>query len=187
MPRTGRTIVDDARQGVPHGTPALERLLRPIDAASRQVARVAMLLAYLLMAVMVFEVVARYGLARPTIWAFDVSYMLNGSLFALGLAWTLRAGEHVRIDFLSTQLPRRLQNGILAAVYGTLVLPAVGWLALSAFRTALRAWRTGEVEAVSPWAPLMWPFYAVLAAGLIVLALQLVAETLRHLTAAARG
>lgn len=177
----------EPKRGVPGGTPALERLLRPVDLASRQLTQAAMLLAYLLMTVMVFEVVARYGFGRPTIWAFDVSYMLNGSLFALGLAWTLRLGEHVRIDFLSTLLPPRLQNAILAAVYATLVLPAVSWVALAASRAAMRAWRTGEVEAVSPWAPVMWPFYSVLAVGIAALALQLVAETLRHVAAAVRG
>ena len=40
---------------------------------------------------------------------------------------------------------------------------------------------TGEVETVSPWAPLMWPFYSVLAIGLGALALQLAAEGLRNL------
>ena len=54
-------------------------------------------------------------------------------------------------------------------------------LAKIAGQKAWRAFMTGEVETVSPWAPLMWPFYSVLAIGLGALALQLAAEGLRNL------
>jgi len=160
--------------------PPLLPILAPVDALSHLLTRIAMVLAYALIGSMMFEVVARYGFGRPTIWAFDISYMLNGGLFLLGIGWTLRQGKHVRIDFLASLMPPRVQHGVLALVYALLVLPPVTWLAWVAIRTALRAHATGELEAVSPWAPLMWPFYGVMALGLLGFALQLLAETLRH-------
>ena len=36
-------------------------------------------------------------------------------------------------------------------------------------------------EMVSPWAPLMWPFYAALALGLIALTMQQIVHGLRLL------
>jgi hypothetical protein len=41
------------------------------------------------------------------------------------------------------------------------------------------AWKLNEVEMVSPWAPVMWPFYACIAIGLIAFTLQLLAHGLR--------
>ncbi|MNU00560.1 hypothetical protein D3C72_2437160 [compost metagenome] len=42
-----------------------------------------------------------------------------------------------------------------------------------------RAWVRHEVETVSPWAPVMWPFYLLIAIGLIAMTLQLASEGLR--------
>ena len=39
---------------------------------------------------------------------------------------------------------------------------------------------TGEVERVSPWSPVIWPYYSALAVGLAALLLQVVAEMIRH-------
>ncbi len=47
-----------------------------------------------------YEVFARYVLRAPTTWAFDVSYMLYGTLFMLAGAYALARNAHVRGDFL---------------------------------------------------------------------------------------
>ena len=39
---------------------------------------------------------------------------------------------------------------------------------------------TGEVEAISPWAPVIWPFNTAVAIGLAALWLQALAEAVRH-------
>ncbi|MBA3591980.1 MAG: C4-dicarboxylate ABC transporter substrate-binding protein, partial [Methylibium sp.] len=36
-----------------------------------------------------WEVVSRYALNAPTIWAYEIGYLLTGSHFLLGLAYTL--------------------------------------------------------------------------------------------------
>jgi len=47
---------------------------------------------------------------------------------------------------------------------------------------ALKAFLTGELESVSPWAPVVWPFYSVIALGLFALSLQFLAEGLKYLS-----
>jgi len=37
-----------------------------------------------------YEVVARYAFGKPTIWAYDMTFMLYGSFFMLGASYTLR-------------------------------------------------------------------------------------------------
>src|SRR3954462_8977813 len=52
-----------------------------------------------LVAVVAWEVIARYAFNAPTIWSFDVTYMLYGTIFMLGAAYALHKGAHIRTDF----------------------------------------------------------------------------------------
>ena len=57
-----------------------------------------------------YEVVARHFFRAPTIWAFDVTYMLYGTHFMLGTAYTLMRIGHVRTDMLYQNWSIRRQN-----------------------------------------------------------------------------
>ncbi|MER0240050.1 TRAP transporter small permease subunit [Fulvimarina sp. MAC8] len=154
-------------------------MLKLVDAVSRALFRLAEAITLVLVAAMIYEVVARYVFAAPTLWAFDISYMCTGILFVLGAAYALREDAHVRIDFLAERMPRRLRSGIEAAIFLFCLSPLFASLAYVAIDRAFRAYQSGEVEMVSPWAPLMWPFYAFIALGLVALALQILAHGLR--------
>ena len=154
-------------------------LLGLADGISIVLGYVSQVMLLVLIASMLYEVVARYGFGAPTLWAFDVAYMSTGVLFVLGAAECLRRDAHVRIDFLSARLPARVRGAIDGTAYLLLLCPTFGWLAYVAGSRAWRAYVTGEVETVSPWAPLMWPFYSALTIGLAALALQLAAEGIR--------
>lgn len=135
-----------------------------------------------LIASMLYEVVARYAFGAPTLWAFDISYMLNGSIFLLGAAYSLQEDAHVRIDFLSQRFPLRLQQFLNGLIYLLVMAPIAFAFAWVATTKALKAFNTGEVESVSPWAPLVWPFYAIIALGLFAFALQFVVEAMKYLS-----
>lgn len=137
---------------------------------------------FCLIAAMLYEVVARYAFGAPTLWAFDISYMLNGSIFLLGAAYSLKEDAHVRIDFLSQKFPIRVQQILNGLVYLLVMAPisfAFTWVAGT---KALKALTTGQVEHVSPWAPVVWPFYTVIALGLLAFALQFVIEAVKYLS-----
>ena len=101
-------------------------LLKAADRLSFACSRLAMVMILGLIFSMLYEVVARYAFNAPTIWSYDVSYMLNGSLFILGAGWTLANNNHVRIDFLSGRLPVPLQHAGNLVFYILLFLPALG-------------------------------------------------------------
>ncbi|WP_417581511.1 TRAP transporter small permease subunit [Nitrincola sp.] len=124
---------------------------------------------------MLYEVFVRFFLNAPTKWAFDISYMLNGSIFILGAGYALYNNDHVKIDFLSTKIPQKIKCYIDIFLYGFLFSPVIAGLAWVAIQRAIRALERGEVEAVSPWAPLMWPFYTVIAVGLTIFFIQCLA------------
>lgn len=161
----------------------MKTLLSVIDRISQMLGRISELVVVLLIASMLYEVVARYVFGAPTLWAFDIAYMSTGALFVLGAAQTLREDAHVRIDVLSSRFPPRLRGAIDGVAFLFLLCPVFAMLARIAGQKAWRAFLNGEVETVSPWAPLMWPFYSVLTLGLAVLALQLAAQGIRALIA----
>jgi TRAP-type mannitol/chloroaromatic compound transport system permease small subunit len=164
----------------------VQRLLPRVDTVARALAVLAMMQIVALIVVMLWEVVARYGFNSPTLWANDISYMTNGTLFLLGAAWTLRRNQHIRIDFLSTRLPVKAQHAINLLFYLLLFLPMTWLIADAAISKAWKAWTQGELEQMSAWEPHIWPFLAGIAIGVVSLGLQCVAETVRHTIGIAR-
>jgi TRAP-type C4-dicarboxylate transport system permease small subunit len=118
----------------------------------------------LLALVMLFEVVARYGFGRPTLWSGEVVGLLNLALFLCAAGPALLADRHARVDFFARRVPRlsravqRLALLVLAVVLAGLAVQAVaqGWAAFHA----------GMVDDVSPWRRPIWPTYALAALGL---------------------
>ncbi|PVB60445.1 TRAP transporter small permease subunit [Labrenzia sp. 011] len=154
-------------------------LFKTVDVFSKALSLVAEAVTLILVVSMIYEVAARYVFSAPTIWAFDISYMCTGTLFVLGAAYALREDAHVRIDFLAQKLPDRLRQIIEGTVFVILLTPIYGGLSWFAIKRAWRAYATMEVEMVSPWAPLMWPFYSLLAVGLLAFTLQILVHGLR--------
>ncbi len=160
----------------------MRKLISIADGFSNFLAILGRLAIVILVVAMLYEVLARYVFDAPTLWAFDISYMLNGSIFILGAAYALQQDAHVRIDFLSQKLPFRaqqIQNGIL---YILVMAPIFGMFAYISVSKTLKAFLTGELESVSPWAPVVWPFYSVIAVGLLALSLQFLAEGLKYIS-----
>ena len=96
----------------------MRAITRPIERLSEICGGVAALCALGLIAVTMIEVASRYVLRMPTLWAFDVAYMLNGSAFMLGCAIALRYNQHVSVDILSQSFSPRLRRGIAILCVG---------------------------------------------------------------------
>lgn len=129
---------------------------------------------------MLYEVAARYFFNAPTIWAFDIAYMSNAAIFLLGNAWVLKQNQHIAIALLHGRLSRAIRITLDFVAGVGVIFPLFLLLAFKAGQHTLRAWQTGEVEMVSPWGPLMWPFYAVFTLGLLGFALQIPASFLKR-------
>lgn len=139
-----------------------------------------------LIAVMVLEVISRYVLAFPTPWTYDLTYMLTGSLFMLGAAYTLRHEGHIRTDFLYLSFPVRWQGLIDTTAYLVFFLPGIGIFTWLGWETLLDSWRLGE-RSISPWNPPLYPFRAVLPVTGVLLLIQGVSQLLKSLYALFAG
>jgi TRAP-type mannitol/chloroaromatic compound transport system permease small subunit len=158
----------------------LRRFCPILDGIGLALAVIAMIQVVVIIAVQLYEVIARYVFNAPTLWGSDIAYMTNGTLFLLGAAYTLRQGAHIRIDFLAARLPLRVQHTINLAFYLLLFLPLLWYVGSASANKAWRAWVRGELESMSAWEPYVWPFYTGITVGIAGLFLQVLAETLRH-------
>jgi TRAP-type mannitol/chloroaromatic compound transport system permease small subunit len=126
-----------------------------------------------------YEVFARYLLNAPTSWALDVSYIMYGTLFMMGGAYTLSRGGHVRGDFLYRLWTPRTQARVELVLYFLFFFPGVTALVLSGWKYAYRSWTYMEVSVNSPAGIPIFQFKTVIVAAGVLLFLQGVAQVFR--------
>ncbi|TFL18289.1 TRAP transporter small permease subunit [Jannaschia formosa] len=80
------------------------------DRLSVFIGRVTMVLIVVLVSVMVYEVVMRYVVERPTLWANEMSLWLAGFIFMLAGLYAMQQRSHIRIFILYDLMPRWLQR-----------------------------------------------------------------------------
>jgi len=141
--------------------------------------RISALLVVPLVLAMVFEVFSRYFFNAPTQWAFELSYMMMGTIFLLGMSYALSVGQHVNVDFMHSILPLRLVAAIDAVLYIVLVILVV-FLTRTLIVNAIGVYETGEGSGLSAWNPDIWPYRVVYAVGFAIFGLQCVAKVIEN-------
>ncbi|HXV25564.1 MAG TPA: TRAP transporter small permease subunit [Alphaproteobacteria bacterium] len=126
-----------------------------------------------------YEVFVRYVLNSPTSWSFDVSYIMYGTLFMMGGAYTLSVGGHVRGDFIYRLLQPRTQAKIELVLYFLFFFPGVTALIVTGWKYAARSWRYLEVSVNSPAGIPVFQFKTVIVAAGILLFIQGIAQVFR--------
>jgi TRAP-type mannitol/chloroaromatic compound transport system permease small subunit len=140
-----------------------------------------------LIAAVVYEVVARYAFNAPTVWAFDVTYMLYGAMFMLGAAYALRAGAHIRTDFFYEGWSLRTRGVIDSVAYIVFFFPGIALFLWVGWDEAWYAYDIGEMSEQTPWRPLLWPLKACIPLAAALLLLQGLSELAKSLYAALTG
>ncbi|MEP9390464.1 TRAP transporter small permease subunit [Mesorhizobium sp. KR9-304] len=126
-----------------------------------------------------YEVVVRYLFNAPTPWAFDISYMLYGTLFMMAGAYTLSRDGHVRGDFIYRLWRPRTQAAVELVLYFLFFFPGVLALIFAGWRYASRSWRYLEVSSNSPANIPIFHFKSVIIAAGILLLVQGIAQVFR--------
>lgn len=140
-----------------------------------------------MMICLVYEVFARYLFNAPTLWAYDMTYMLYGSHFMLGAAFTLAMQGHIRTDFFYRLWPVRWQATVDSILYIFFFFPALALWFWAGYDYAAVSWERGEVAISSPWKPPLYPFKAVIPLTTALLMLQGIAELAKCLYAVRHG
>ena len=168
-------------------SPGLLRTIRIIDTFTEWSGKTIAWMIIPMVVGVTWEVIARYGFNAPTLWAFDMTYMLYGSLFMLGAAYALLRGAHIRTDFFWEKFSDRTKGVIDAVAYVCFFFPALLvllWVGWGEFSHSFGLRETSEQTA---WRPPIYPFKGVVPLAALLLLIQGVSEFLKSLYAARTG
>jgi TRAP-type mannitol/chloroaromatic compound transport system permease small subunit len=150
----------------------LENFMERIETLSATIGKGASWLAVALMLSIGYEVIMRYGLRAPTLWSFDMSYMLGGSLYVLGFAWVLREDGNVRVDILSSRFSKKTQLYINLIFTLLLFFPMAVMLLVTSLERTILSWRILEKASYTIWYPPIYPLRTILSFALLIWLLQ---------------
>ena len=127
----------------------MQRYLLLIDQFSTWIGKTFAWSIVILTFVVTYDVVMR-KFGQPTNWAFDVSWMLYGTLFLMAGAYTLSRNGHVRGDVLYGFFPPRLQASLDLVLYFAFFVPGILALAYAGIGYAETSWGFKETSNNSP-------------------------------------
>lgn len=156
----------------------MDALIRHIERVTGSVGILASLALVPLVLATCYEVFARYAMGAPTVWAYEIGYMLTGSHFLLAMAFTLQAGEHIRIDIFSGKFSTHTR-AIIDLLGYCVTLPLMLWLTYALFQHLATGYLRNEHSGQSAMNLPVWPFRIVFLLAFTLLALQIFAEVVK--------
>ena len=117
--------------------------------------------------------------ASSNAW-LELQWYLFGAAYLLAAAYALQRNEHIRIDILAGQLPRRVRSWIELGGHLLMLMPFV---ILVIYEAVPFVWRSIEQGEHSPNAGglLLWPAKSLILAGFVLLFLQGVSEIIKRI------
>jgi TRAP-type mannitol/chloroaromatic compound transport system permease small subunit len=166
---------------------ALIRTVRTIDRFSDVTGTLVSWLNVPLVAAVSYEVIARYAFNAPTIWSFDVTYMLYGTIFMLGAAYALHKGAHIRTDFFYEKWSAQTKGMVDSISYIVFFFPSIIMLLVASGGEAWYAYQIHETSEQTPWRPILWPYKSVVPLTCLLLLIQGISELIKSFYAARYG
>lgn len=127
----------------------------------------------------VYEVISRYFFHRPTMWAHDVTWMLYGTHFMLGAAYTLYKKGHIRTDLLYANWSLRTRKLVDIIGYLFFFFPGMAFFFIVSLDRAILSWSILEVSGLTPWRPPVYPVITVMPVSIALVLLQGVSEVIK--------
>ncbi len=151
---------------------AIKTYVRIIDRLSGYMGLFAMYLVFAMIAILSYASIMKVFFL-PSLWTVEMAQFVMVAYFTLGGAYTLREGDHVRMDLIYSGLAVRTKTKTdlftSFVLIGFLVMLQIGGIS-----SLVYALQYGE-KSFSAWAPLMWPIKVVLNIGIFLTLLQAVA------------
>ena len=146
----------------------LKPLFDLIDKVSAWIGKSVAWLLLLLIAALTYDTFMRYAFSEPTVWAFDIAYMLGGSIMLLGMAWVTVRREQVRVDLLYTKYSPRAKKIVDAGLNIFLFFPLYFMLIGKAVPRAIYSFTNNEFSEVGFWRPPLWPYRWMMVIALVM-------------------
>jgi TRAP-type mannitol/chloroaromatic compound transport system permease small subunit len=132
----------------------MERFIFLVDSFTAWVGKAFAWMILLLSIGVGYEVFVRYALRDPTSWAFDLSYMMYGTLFMMAGAYALARDSHVRGDVVYRLWQPKTQATVELILYILFFFPGILAFIFAGADYAAESWSynygKGEVSINSP-------------------------------------
>ncbi|MBA7548637.1 hypothetical protein ES705_41102 [subsurface metagenome] len=128
-----------------------------------------------------YEIISRFFFNSPTIWVYDTTYMLFGSLCFLGGAYTLLVEGHVRVDFFYGSLSSKNRSIVEVINYILFFFPMMSVCLYYGAVFFWQSWIIKEHGSYGIWAPIIYPYRAIIPISILLLLLQGVAKFINNI------
>ena len=110
----------------------------------------------------------------------EAQWWLFGLVFLLAAPWTLKCGEHIRIDILYNRFSQSFKNWINVVGHGLFLLPVAAVIIYTAWPFAISSFLDNEQSANAGGLP-QWPAKMLIPIAFTVLFIQGVSEFIKAL------
>jgi TRAP-type mannitol/chloroaromatic compound transport system permease small subunit len=163
------------------GTSILRSIVKKIDRFSELTGKAVSWLMVILVLEVSYDVIMRYVFNKPTVWSYDISYMLSGTIIMLAAAWVMVLDGHIALDVLSNRFPIRTKLILDVIFFVICVFPMLFFLFRHSMIVTGTAVSVFEKSNVSYWRAQIWPYRIVISAGFLFLLIQSIATLIRKL------
>jgi TRAP-type mannitol/chloroaromatic compound transport system permease small subunit len=153
---------------------------RAIDAFNERIGRWAAWLVVIAVVVSAGNAITRKMFNLSSNGLLELQWYLFGVVFMLCAAWTMKTNEHVRVDVVSSRLPRRVRHWI--EVFGLLLFffPFALIHAYLSWPFFMASWRSQEWS-TNPGGLIIWPAKFVILLGFIMICVQGISELIKRI------
>lgn len=153
---------------------------RAIDALNEKLGRWTAWLVLAAVVISAANATSRYSLNMASNAWLEMQWYLFGVVFMIGAAWTMKDNEHVRVDVLSSRMPKYIRDRI--EVIGLIVFffPFVLLHLYYSWPFFISSIRSGEVS-TNAGGLIVWPAKFMVLFGFILLTLQGVSELIKRI------
>lgn len=159
----------------------LTKIPKIIDPINEWVANLGKWLILVLALLNFYEVFMRYVFDRPSMWVYDVSYMVGGAFFSLGMGYTLLKKKHVRVDVIYVKLKKKTQAFLDIILTLLIFFPTFGMLMYKLIPWVITSWERKEKASGSFWLPPIYPLKTIMLIAIILLILQAISELMKDI------
>ena len=157
----------------------IARYVRVTDAISDYVGYLAASLVFFMGAALIFDAITRNVIKMPVHWAVELTQFMLAAYYFMGGPFTLRNGEHVRMDLWYATLSERGKAKIDLATIGCLIF-YLGVMLTGSISSLQYAITTNE-KRFSIWNPSVIPIKALLTVCLVLMLMQSFSLVFKHI------
>lgn len=158
----------------------LLKVSRVIDTINGQIGRkMAWLILLAVIVATVNAIIRKLFNVSSNAW-LELQWMLFGAVFLLCASWTLQVKEHIRIDIVNSQLPKRVQRWIDLIGHSLFLMPFCVLMVYHSWPFFTRSYAVNEQSLSAGGLP-QWPAKGLLFIGFLMLAFQGISEIIKQI------